>query len=104
MSYESGPIFLFASFICEFFVRVWEVNLIESSLKKSTFTNKGQRDETVCKFKMFKLVMQNFLLIEPMMPFFFFYQVFVNFLLVLRYQLERIHMLERIYIQEEKSE
>ena len=72
MSYESGPIFLFASFICEFFVRVWEVNLIESSLKKSAFTNKGQRDETVCKFKMFKLVMQNFLLIEPMMPFFFF--------------------------------
>ena len=55
------------------FVRVWDANLIESTcLKKSTFTNIGQRDETVCKFKMFKLVMQNFLLIELMMPFFFF--------------------------------
>ena len=74
MSYESGPMipFLLLLFV-SFFVRVWEVNLIESSLKKSTFTNKSQRDETVCKFKMFKLVMQNFLLIEPMMPFFFFF-------------------------------
>ena len=47
--------------------------MIESTcLKKSTFTNIGQRDETVCKFKMFKLVMQNFLLTELSMPFFFF--------------------------------
>ena len=70
MSYESGPMIPFCFFLfVSSFVRVWDANLIES-----TFTNIGQRDETVCKFKMFKLVMQNFLLIEPMMPFFFFLQ------------------------------
>ena len=74
MSYESGPMIPFCFFLfVSSFVRVWDANLIESTgLKKSTFTNIGQRDETVCRFKMFKLVMQNFLLIEPMMPFFFF--------------------------------
>ena len=60
-------------FIFEFFVRVWDAYFIESiCLKISTFTNKVQRYETVCKFKMVKLVMQNFLLIYPMMSLFFF--------------------------------
>ena len=41
-------------------------------LEESAFTNKGQRDETVCKIKMFECVIQNFLSTEPNDAFFFF--------------------------------
>ena len=61
MSHGSSPMIPFCFFLFVIFLSGLGYNLIESTfLEESTFTNKGQRDQTVLKIRMLQCVIQNF--------------------------------------------